>query len=108
MAAKFEVVQSGSGYRWVLKSQGRTLASSEAYSRRSQAEKAVCDAVIIEQTTCHFETRLAWRVRFFTGRPLTDIGFPMTDPAFGVTRLRSHAVTPFRSSVIGRRSAAVQ
>jgi uncharacterized protein YegP (UPF0339 family) len=41
MAAKFEVVQSGSGYRWVLKSQGRTLASSEAYSRRSQAEKAI-------------------------------------------------------------------
>lgn len=41
MAAKFEVVQSGSGYRWVLKSQGRTLASSEAYSRRNQAEKAI-------------------------------------------------------------------
>src|ERR1044072_8181115 len=28
-------------YRWVRKSQGRTLASSEAYSRRSQAEKAI-------------------------------------------------------------------
>jgi uncharacterized protein YegP (UPF0339 family) len=41
MAAKFEVEQSGSGYRWVLKSQGRTLASSEVYSRRNQAEKAI-------------------------------------------------------------------
>lgn len=41
MAAKFEVVQSGSGYRWVLRSQGRTLATSETYSRRALAEKAI-------------------------------------------------------------------
>ena len=41
MAAKFEVVQSGGGYRWVLTSQGRTLATSESYSRRALAEKAI-------------------------------------------------------------------
>jgi len=41
MAAKFEISQSGGSYRWVLKSQGRTLATSEAYSRRSLAEKAI-------------------------------------------------------------------
>lgn len=41
MAAKFEVMQSGSGYRWVLKSQGRTLATSESFSRRSLAEQAI-------------------------------------------------------------------
>lgn len=41
MAAKFEVVQSGSGYRWVLTSQGRTLATSEAFSRKGLAEKAI-------------------------------------------------------------------
>jgi uncharacterized protein YegP (UPF0339 family) len=41
MAAKFEVVQSGSGYRWVLRSQGRTLATSESYGRRALAEKAI-------------------------------------------------------------------
>ena len=41
MAAKFEVEQSGSGYRWVLRSQGRTLATSESYSRRALAEKAI-------------------------------------------------------------------
>jgi len=41
MAAKFEVVQSGNGYRWVLTSQGRTLATSEVFSRRGLAEKAI-------------------------------------------------------------------
>jgi len=41
MAAKFEVSQSGGGFRWVLKSQGRTLATGESYSRRALAEKAI-------------------------------------------------------------------
>ena len=41
MAAKFEVSQSGGGYRWVLKSQGRTLATGVSYSRRAMAEKAI-------------------------------------------------------------------
>jgi uncharacterized protein YegP (UPF0339 family) len=41
MAAKFEVVQSGGEYRWVLTSQGRTLATSESYSRKALAEKAI-------------------------------------------------------------------
>ena len=41
MAAKFEVVQSGSGYRWVLKSQGRTVAIGATYQRRALAEKAI-------------------------------------------------------------------
>jgi len=52
------------------------------------------------------ETRLACMLRFLTGRPLTDIGYRMSDPAFGVTQFC--AVTPFRKSVIGGRSAAVQ
>ena len=41
MAAKFEVVQSGGEYRWVLTSQGRILATSESYSRKALAEKAI-------------------------------------------------------------------
>jgi uncharacterized protein YegP (UPF0339 family) len=42
MAAKFEIRSPKAGqYRWVLVSQGRTLATSEAYSRRGLAEKAI-------------------------------------------------------------------
>jgi uncharacterized protein YegP (UPF0339 family) len=42
MAAKFEILSVQAGeYRWVLVSQGRTLATSEAYSRRGLAEKAI-------------------------------------------------------------------
>jgi uncharacterized protein YegP (UPF0339 family) len=42
MAAKFEIHASTTGqYRWVLVSQGRTLATSEAYSRRGLADKAI-------------------------------------------------------------------
>jgi uncharacterized protein YegP (UPF0339 family) len=42
MAAKFEIRQPKAGeFRWVLVSQGRTLATSEAYSRRESAEHAV-------------------------------------------------------------------
>ena len=41
LAAKFEVEQSGSGYRWVLKSQGRTVAIGETYQRRALAEKSI-------------------------------------------------------------------
>lgn len=41
MAAKFEVRASGSGFQWVLSSQGRTLATSPTYSRRALAEKAI-------------------------------------------------------------------
>ena len=42
MAAKFEIQSPKPGeYRWVLTSQGRTLATSEAYSRRGLAEKAI-------------------------------------------------------------------
>ena len=41
MAAKFEVKASGSGYQWVLSSQGRTLATSPTYSRKAMAEKAI-------------------------------------------------------------------
>jgi uncharacterized protein YegP (UPF0339 family) len=42
MAAKFEIRSPKAGeYRWVLVSQGRTLATSEAYSRRGPAEKAI-------------------------------------------------------------------
>ena len=42
MAAKFEVRQPKAGeFRWVLTSQGRTLATSEAYGRRVSAVKAI-------------------------------------------------------------------
>jgi uncharacterized protein YegP (UPF0339 family) len=42
MAAKFEIRSPKAGeYRWVLVSQGRTLATSPAYSRRGAAEKAI-------------------------------------------------------------------
>jgi uncharacterized protein YegP (UPF0339 family) len=42
MAAKFEIRSPKTGeFRWVLVSQGRTLATSEAYPRRGSAEKAI-------------------------------------------------------------------
>ena len=42
MAAKFEIHSPKAGeYRWALVSQGRILATSEAYSRRGLAEKAM-------------------------------------------------------------------
>ena len=42
MAAKFEILQPKSGeYRWVLTSQGRVLARSEAYTRRVSCVKAM-------------------------------------------------------------------
>ncbi|MGH9011571.1 MAG: YegP family protein [Acidimicrobiia bacterium] len=42
MAAKFEIRSPKAGrYAWVLVSQGRTLATSEPYSRRALAEKAI-------------------------------------------------------------------
>jgi uncharacterized protein YegP (UPF0339 family) len=42
MAAKFEIHSPNAGeYRWVLVSQGRILATSEAYNRRGTAEKAI-------------------------------------------------------------------
>ena len=42
MAPKFEIQTPKSGeYRWVLTSQGRTLAIGETYTRRALAEKAI-------------------------------------------------------------------
>ena len=42
MAARFEIRSPKPGkYIWVLTSQGRILATSEEYSRRSLAEKAI-------------------------------------------------------------------
>lgn len=42
MAAKFEIRSAKAGeYRWVLVSQGRTLATSPAYSRKGLAERSV-------------------------------------------------------------------
>ena len=42
MAAKFEIRQPKAGeFRWVLVSQGRTLATSESYTRKVSAEKAI-------------------------------------------------------------------
>jgi uncharacterized protein YegP (UPF0339 family) len=42
MAAKFEISSPKAGeFNWVLKSQGRTLATGESYPRRISAEKAI-------------------------------------------------------------------
>jgi uncharacterized protein YegP (UPF0339 family) len=42
MAAKFEIRSPKAGqFRWVLVSQGRTLATSPAYSRRALAQKSI-------------------------------------------------------------------
>ncbi len=42
MAAKFEIASAKAGqFTWVLKSQGRTLATGESYSRKVSAEKAI-------------------------------------------------------------------
>jgi uncharacterized protein YegP (UPF0339 family) len=42
MAAKFEISSPKAGqFNWVLKSQGRTLASGEGYTRRASCEKAI-------------------------------------------------------------------
>ena len=58
MAAKFEVIQPKPGeFQWVLTSQGRVLARSEAYSRRASCVKAmesfrkVAPAATITDTT---------------------------------------------------------
>ena len=59
MAAKFEVVQRGSGYRWVLTSQGRTLATSESYGRRALAEKAITSFRMVAVNAPVVDTTLA-------------------------------------------------
>ena len=59
MAAKFEVVQSGGGYRWVLTSQGRTLATSESFSRRALAEKAITSFRMVAVNAPVVDTTLA-------------------------------------------------
>jgi uncharacterized protein YegP (UPF0339 family) len=42
MAAKFEIGSPKAGeFNWVLKSQGRTLAIGESYTRKVSAEKAI-------------------------------------------------------------------
>ena len=42
MAAKFEIRSPKAGqFRWVLVSQGRTLATGETYSRRALAQKSI-------------------------------------------------------------------
>lgn len=42
MAAKFEIRSPKAGqFRWVLVSQGRTLATSPAYTRRALAQKSI-------------------------------------------------------------------
>lgn len=42
MAAKFEIKSAKAGqFNWVLKSQGRTLATGESYTRKVSAEKAI-------------------------------------------------------------------
>jgi len=41
MAAKFEIASKAGQFTWVLKSQGRTLATGEAYRQRAAAQKAI-------------------------------------------------------------------
>ena len=77
MAAKFEIQSPKAGqYRWVLVSQGRVLATSEAYSRRSLAEKAIVpfrmaavNAPVID-TTLPGETTATGKAARATGRAL--------------------------------------
>ena len=64
MAAKFEIRSPGAGqYTWVLISLGRTMATSETYSRRDLAEKAIesfrtaaANATVIDTTLAAAET----------------------------------------------------
>jgi uncharacterized protein YegP (UPF0339 family) len=77
VAAKFEIRSPKAGeYRWVLVSQGRTLATSQAYPRRAMAEKSIVSfrlaataAPVIDTTVpaAKTTTRKAARV---TGRTL--------------------------------------
>ena len=77
MAAKFEIRSPKAGkYVWVLTSQGRTLAISEEYSRRSLAEKAIVpfrmaavSAPVIDTTVPAARTAPA-KVARATGRAL--------------------------------------
>jgi|GEM_PF-4571573 len=41
MAAKFEIASKAGRFNWVLKSQGRTLATGESYPQRAAAQKAI-------------------------------------------------------------------
>jgi uncharacterized protein YegP (UPF0339 family) len=58
MAAKFEIVQPKAGeFRWVLTSQGRVLAKSDAYTRKVSCQnamesfrKAAPTAIIVDHT----------------------------------------------------------
>jgi uncharacterized protein YegP (UPF0339 family) len=58
MAAKFEIVQPKAGeYRWVLSSQGRVLAKSDAYTRKVSCvnamesfRKAAPTAAVVDHT----------------------------------------------------------
>ena len=58
MAAKFEILQSKAGeFRWVLTSQGRVLAKSDAYTRKVSCltameafRKAVPTATVVDTT----------------------------------------------------------
>ncbi|MDQ1505800.1 MAG: hypothetical protein QOD57_3527 [Actinomycetota bacterium] len=59
MAAKFEILSPRAGeFRWVLSSQGRVLAESDAYTRKVSCvnalesfRKAAPTAVVIDTTT---------------------------------------------------------
>jgi uncharacterized protein YegP (UPF0339 family) len=59
MAAKFEILQPKAGeFRWVLSSQGRVLARSEAYTRKVSCvnsmesfRKAAPTAIVFDSTT---------------------------------------------------------
>jgi hypothetical protein len=55
---------------------------------------------------CHAETRLTETVWLFTGRPLTDFRAPITDPAFGVTPLRSDALSVIGHTAGGQRPSS--
>ena len=76
LAAKFEIEQSGSGYRWVLKSQGRTLATSPAYTSKAAAQNgmasfrtAAANAPLID-TTLRAATTPVGKAGRATGRAL--------------------------------------
>jgi uncharacterized protein YegP (UPF0339 family) len=65
MAAKFEIRSPKAGqFRWVLISQGRTLATGETYARRALAERAIDSFRMVA-----------------TAAPVVDTTVPATRPA---------------------------
>ena len=74
MAAKFEIRSPKAGeYRWVLVSQGRTLATGAPYGRRALAEKSI-DAFRLAATAAPVVDTTAPAARPTTGKAARAVG----------------------------------